>query len=96
MKCKQGIKVLSLFDGMSCTQIALNRLGLDVDAYYASEVDKYAIQVTQANFPNTIQLGDVRSVSRVTINTPIDLIVAGSPCQDLSFAGFKLAKVRPR
>ena len=87
MKCKQGIKVLSLFDGMSCTQIALNRLGLDVDAYYASEVDKYAIQVTQANFPNTIQLGDVRSVSRVTINTPIDLIVAGSPCQDLSFAG---------
>ncbi len=87
MKCKQGIKVLSLFDGMSCTQLALNRLGLDVDAYYASEVDKYAIQVTQANFPNTIQLGDVRSVSRVTVNTPIDLIVAGSPCQDLSFAG---------
>jgi len=81
------MRVLSLFDGMSCTQIALNRLGLDVDTYYASEVDKYAIQVTQANFPNTIQLGDVRNVTRESVDGHIDLIVAGSPCQDLSFAG---------
>ena len=87
MNCKQGIKVLSLFDGMSCTQIALNRLGLDVDAYYASEVDKYAIKVTQANWPNTVQLGDVRGVTRESVGTDVDLIVAGSPCQDLSFAG---------
>ena len=81
------MKVLSLFDGMSCTQIALNKLGLDVDTYYASEVDKYAMQVTQANFPNTIQLGDVRNVTRESVDGHIDLIVAGSPCQDLSFAG---------
>jgi len=87
MNCKQGIKVLSLFDGMSCTQIALNRLGLDVDAYYASEVDKYAIKVTQANWPDTVQLGDVRGVTRESVGTDVDLIVAGSPCQDLSFAG---------
>jgi len=81
------MKVLSLFDGMSCTQIALNKLGVDVDTYYASEVDKYAMQVTQANFPNTIQLGDVRNVTRESVDGHIDLIVAGSPCQDLSFAG---------
>ena len=55
-----GINVLSLFDGMSCGQIALERAGIKVDKYFASEVDKYAIQVTQANYPNTIQLGDVR------------------------------------
>ena len=53
------INVLSLFDGISCGQIALERAGIKVDKYYASEIDKYAIQVTQKNFPNTIQLGDV-------------------------------------
>ena len=54
-----GIKVLSLFDGMSCGQIALDQLGIKVDKYYASEIDKYAIQVTQKNYPNTIQVGDI-------------------------------------
>ena len=54
-----GLKVLSLFDGMSCGQLALQRLGIEVDTYYASEIDKYAVQVTQANFPKTIQVGDV-------------------------------------
>ena len=53
------MKVLSLFDGMSCGQIALKKLGVTVDEYYASEIDKYAIQVTQKNFPKTIQVGDV-------------------------------------
>lgn len=53
------MNVLSLFDGMSCGQIALERVGIKVDNYFASEIDKYAIKVTQANYPNTIQLGDV-------------------------------------
>ena len=76
--------VLSLFDGMSAAQQALKELGVPVSLYYASEVDSYAIKITQKNFPNTIQLGDVCNVS---IADHIDLIVAGSPCQDLSFAG---------
>tara|TARA_R100001443_G_scaffold1408_1_gene5229 strand:+ start:1282 stop:2304 length:1023 start_codon:yes stop_codon:yes gene_type:complete len=76
--------VLSLFDGMSATQQALKELGVPVSLYYASEIDSYAIKITQKNFPNTIQLGDVCNVS---IADHIDLIVAGSPCQDLSFAG---------
>ena len=56
------MNVLSLFDGSSCGQVALQRAGIHVDNYYASEIDKYAIKVTQANFPNTYQLGDVRDV----------------------------------
>ena len=76
--------VLSLFDGMSATQQALKELGVPVSLYYASEIDSYAIKITQKNFPDTIQLGDVCNVS---IADHIDLIVAGSPCQDLSFAG---------
>ena len=55
------MKVLALFDGMSCGQIALQRAGFKVDAYYASEIDKYAIQVTQNNYPNTVQLGDIKN-----------------------------------
>ena len=78
--------VLSLFDGMSATQIALQRSDITVGKYYASEVDKYAIKVTQANFPDTIQLGDVTQV-RATALPPIDLLVGGSPCQGFSQAG---------
>lgn len=55
----QKVNVLSLFDGMSCGQVALERAGIKVDNYFASEIDKYAIQITQKNYPNTIQLGDV-------------------------------------
>ena len=55
--------VLSLFDGMSCGQIALNQLGIKVDEYYASEIDKWAIQVTQKNYPDTIQLGDITNMA---------------------------------
>lgn len=80
------MNVLSLFDGMSCTQLALKKLGVRVDNYWASEVDKYAIKVTQANFPNTKQVGDVRNVGG-SLTPPIDLLVGGSPCQGFSFAG---------
>lgn len=80
------MKVLSLFDGMSCGQIALKQLGIISEVYYASEVDKHAIKQTQLNFPNTIQLGDVTQVD-VSQLEPIDLLIGGSPCQSFSFAG---------
>lgn len=83
------IRVLSLFDGMSCGQIALRELGVPVSAYYASEVDKFAIRQTQLNFPETVQIGDVRNVDvdRLCEEGEIDLLLAGSPCTDLSLAG---------
>lgn len=80
------MKVLSLFDGMSCGQIALKECGVKVDTYYASEVDKFAITQTQLNFPDTIQLGDVRNIDARTLGH-IDLLMGGSPCQSFSFAG---------
>lgn len=80
------MNVLSLFDGMSCGQIALNKIGLKYDNYFASEIDKYAIQVTQKNYPNTIQLGSVIDID--TSKLPkIDLLFGGSPCQSFSNAG---------
>lgn len=78
--------VLSLFDGMSCGQIALRELGVTIERYYASEVDKFAIQNTMANFPDTVQLGDVRNIDATTLGR-IDLLIGGSPCQNFSFAG---------
>jgi len=91
----EGITVLSLFDGMSCGQIALQKLGIKVKQYYAAEIDKHAIQVTQHNFPDTIQLGDVTKV--FAKNLPkIDLLIGGSPCQGFSFAGTQLAFDDPR
>lgn len=84
-----GINVLSLFDGMSCGQLALSRAGIKVDNYYASEINKYAIKVTQKNFPNTIQLGCVKGVSSDGLEK-IDLLIGGSPCQGFSFAGKRL------
>ena len=80
------MNVLSCFDGMSCTQIALRQLGYENINYYASEVDKYAIKVTQANYPGTVQLGDITKIDPEKL-PKIDLMVGGSPCQDLSFAG---------
>ena len=80
------MNVLSLFDGMSCGQIALNRVGIEYDNYYASEIDKYAIQVTQHNYPNTIQLGDITELKTDTL-PQIDLLFGGSPCQSFSRAG---------
>lgn len=81
--------VLSLFDGMSCGQIALERAGIKVDKYYASEIDKYAIQITQKNYPDTIQLGDIENWKKWDLDPP-DLIIGGSPCQGFSFAGKQL------
>ena len=89
------MNVLSLFDGMSCGQQALDRLGVKVDNYYASEIDKYAIKITQKNYPDTIQLGDVRDVKGSDLPA-IDLILCGSPCQGFSFAGNQLAFDDPR
>ena len=92
---EKGINVLSLFDGMSCGQQALDRLGIKVNKYYAAEIDKYAMQVTQKNYPDTIQLGDVCGV--VAKDLPkVDLLLAGSPCQGFSFAGKRLAFDDPR
>ena len=81
------LRVLSLFDGISCGQVALERAGIPVEVYYASEIDKYAIQITQNNYPNTIQLGDVTNIDFTQFIGKIDLIMGGSPCQDLSIAG---------
>jgi len=84
------MKILSLFDGISCARVALERAGVPVEAYYTSEVDKYAIQIAQKNYPDTVQLGDVTGVNGLTfhgISRPrIDLLIGGSPCQDLSIA----------
>lgn len=80
------MKVLSLFDGISCGQVALERAGIPVEVYYASEVDKHAIQITQKNYPSTIQLGDVTKIDFTKFIGKIDIIIGGSPCQDLSIA----------
>ena len=88
------MKVLSLFDGMSCGQIALNELGIIPEMYLAAEIKPHAIKVTQNNFPNTVQLGDVRQIEfdngeivcqngKFNVGN-IDLFIGGSPCQDLS------------
>jgi len=79
------INVLSLFDGISIAQQALKEVEIPIKNYYASEIDKWAIAITQKNFPSTIQLGDVRNVEKEMVED-IDLIIGGSPCQDLSIA----------
>jgi len=81
-----GLNILSLFDGMSCGQQALERAGITVDNYFASEIDKYAMQVTMANYPDTKQLGSVVNVNGLDLPN-IDLLIGGSPCQSFSFAG---------
>jgi len=87
------MKVLSLFDGISCGHVALERANIPVDAYYASEIDKYAIQITQKNYPDTIQLGDVSKIKGIK---DIDLLIGGSPCQGFSKAGKQLNFEDPR
>ena len=97
------MNVLSLFDGMSCGQLALERANVSVDNYFACEIDKYAMQIANKNFPNTIQLGDVSEFSEDYFKAhnhfddpPIDLLLCGSPCQGFSFAGKQLAFDDPR
>ncbi len=89
------MNVLSLFDGISCGQIALNRAGIKYNNYFASEIDKWAIKETQANFPNTIQLGDITQIKGSSL-PKIDLVMGGSPCQGFSFAGKGLNFDDPR
>ena len=89
------MNVLSLFDGISCWQLALQRAGIKVDKYFASEIDKHAMKVIQENFPDTVQLGDVTQWR--TWDLPkIDLLIGGSPCQGFSFAGKQLNFSDPR
>ena len=83
---KKGINILSLFDGLSCGNIALERAGIKVNNYYASEIDKWAVQIANKNYPNIIQLGDVTKFDETKL-PKIDLLIGGSPCQDLSSAG---------
>ena len=90
------MNVLSLFDGISCGQVALDRAGIKIDNYYASEIKKHAIRVTQKHFPNTIQIGDVTKVkykdgilyteNGVFKVGKINLLIGGSPCQNFSVA----------
>lgn len=91
------MNVLSLFDGASCGQVALERASVKVDNYYASEIDKYAIEITMKNYPNTIQLGNVENWKEWNIDWgSIDLLIGGSPCQGFSYAGKQLNFDDPR
>ncbi len=92
------MKVMSLFDGMSCGQIALKKLGAKVDTYYASEIDKYAMKVAKENFPNIVHLGDVTTVKREDFSPifELDLLIGGSPCQGFSKSGNRLNFEDPR
>lgn len=90
-----GLNVLSLFDGMSCGRIALERAGIKVNNYFASEIDKYAIKVAKHNYPNTQHIGDVTKVKASEL-PKIDLLIGGSPCQGFSFAGKQLNFEDPR
>lgn len=93
----ESINVLSLFDGISCGRIALDELNIKVKNYYSSEIDKYAIQISDKNYPDIIRLGDVLNWRKWDIDwSSIDLILAGSPCQGFSFAGKQLAFDDPR
>ena len=80
--------VLGLFDGSSCGQLALLRAGLSYSKYYSSEIDKAAIKITQTNFPNTIQLGDIKTINGSSLDK-IDLLIGGSSCKSFSTAGNK-------
>ena len=103
------MNVLSLFDGMSCGQLALQRADIKVKNYFASEIDKYAIEVAKKNFPDIVHVGDVTNIMRgipmdrvkddcllEMMATDINLILAGSPCQGFSFAGRQLNFDDPR
>lgn len=91
------MKVLSLFDGISCGKVALERAGIQVDAYYASEIEASSIAISKKNHPDIIQLGDVTKWREWDIPwNEIDLLIGGSPCQGFSFAGKKLNFDDPR
>ena len=79
------MNILSLFDGVSCARVALEKLGLPITNYYASEIDKYAIEVSKKNYPDIIHLGDIKDIDAKDL-PKIDILIGGSPCQDLSNA----------
>ena len=79
------MNVLSLFDGISCGRVALERASIKVDNYFAAEIDKYAILISKKNYPDIIHIGDVRNIDCSKL-PKIDLLIGGSPCQDLSIA----------
>ena len=89
------MNVLSLFDGMSCGQVALERAGIKVNKYYASEIENDSIVIAKKNYPNTIHLGDVTKIKGGDLDK-IDLLIGGSPCQGFSFAGKQLNFIDPR
>ena len=89
------MNVLSLFDGISCGRLALERSGLSIDRYYSSEINEYAIRIAKKNWPETIHLGPVQEVSGEVL-PQIDLLIGGSPCQGFSFAGKRLNFDDPR
>ena len=91
------MNVLSLFDGMSCGQIALEKVGIKVDKYYASEIDKWSVAITRYHYPDTICLGNILNWKKWDIDwSKIDLLIGGSPCQGFSYSGDKLAFNDPR
>jgi len=98
------MNVLSLFDGMSCGQIALEKLGIPIKNYFAAEIDKYAMQVAKSNYPDMVHLGDVQNIKtsgthlmdEFDCGHKIDLLIGGSPCQGFSFAGKQLNFDDPR
>ena len=91
------INVLSLFDGICSGRVALQRAGIPVNKYYASEIDKYALMITKKNFPDNVQLGDVTKWKNWNLDWgSIDLLIGGSPCQGFSFSGKQLNFNDPR
>lgn len=92
------MNVLSLFDGISCGMVALERANIKVDNYYASEIDENAITISQSNYPNIHRLGDVRSITKEVIESlpKIDLLLGGSPCQGFSKNGNNLNFEHPQ
>jgi len=90
-----SLSVLSTFDGISCGQVALERAGIDTEVYYSSEIDKYAIQIAQKNYPETLQIGDITTIKGDFLSR-YDLVMGGSPCQGFSFAGRQLNFDDPR
>ncbi len=81
------LNVLSLFDGISCGRIALERANININKYYASEINKYSIKIAKKNYTDTVELGDVRNLYKSMISEKIDLLIGGSPCQSFSFVG---------
>ena len=92
----RAVNVLSLFDGCSMGRVALEKAGIPVNQYYASEIDKYAIQISRKNYPDIIHVGDVEYVGKKKDSPNFDLLIGGSPCQGFSFAGKQLNFDDPR